>query len=134
MEIDKSTGISQPSPIVGIGYSAGGLTPCTDFFKQIPSNTNLSFVLINHKKPENESLLGEILTRHTSLPIKKIKNEMPILPGHIYIAPPGKSVEINSSKFEIEQPQNEGHKNLPIDIFFKSKVQKIFLQRNITLS
>jgi two-component system CheB/CheR fusion protein len=122
--------VSQPGPLVGIGYSAGGLTPCTDFFKEIPSDTELSFVIISHKNPDHKSLLGEILKRHTSLPIKNIKNEMPILPGHIYISPPGKIIALNSGKFEIEKFEEENLQKLPIDIFFKS-MANYFEERSI---
>ncbi|MGM0601634.1 MAG: chemotaxis protein CheB, partial [Candidatus Rifleibacteriota bacterium] len=54
---NDNKGFTQPGPIVGIGYSAGGLAPCTEFFKQIPSDTNLSFVVISHKNPDNKNLL-----------------------------------------------------------------------------
>ena len=127
---NKKNDISQPIPLVGIGYSAGGLAPCTAFFKEIPTDIKLSFVVIAHRSTDPKSLLSEILTRHTSLPIKNIKNDMPILPGHIYISPPGLIVKLNAGKFKIEQPQEKNTEQLPIDNFFKSMAH-YFEERSI---
>src|SRR5205809_648479 len=44
-------------PIVGIGASAGGLEAFTRLVQQLPSDTGLAFVLVQHLDPEHESKL-----------------------------------------------------------------------------
>lgn len=44
-------------PIVGIGASAGGLETLEQFFKVMPTNTGMSFVIVTHLDPHHKSLL-----------------------------------------------------------------------------
>ncbi len=50
-------------PIVGIGASAGGLEAFTRLVQQLPSDTGLAFVLVQHLDPEHESKLPQLLGR-----------------------------------------------------------------------
>ena len=56
-------------PIVGIGASAGGLEAFEQFFRHIPTNTGMAFVLVSHLDPDHASMLTEILQRTTSMPV-----------------------------------------------------------------
>ena len=55
--------------IVGIGASAGGLEALDDFFRKIPLNSGLSFVVIQHLDPDQKDLLPEILQRITPMAV-----------------------------------------------------------------
>ena len=46
--------------IVAIGASAGGLEAIHEFFDNVPENTNISFVVVQHLSPDYKSLLVEI--------------------------------------------------------------------------
>lgn len=43
--------------IVGIGASAGGLEALREFFQSMPSNSGLSFVVIQHLSPDRKSVV-----------------------------------------------------------------------------
>jgi two-component system CheB/CheR fusion protein len=51
--------------IVAIGASAGGLEAIQEFFDNMPSNGNLSFIIIQHLSPDYKSLLVELISKHT---------------------------------------------------------------------
>ncbi|MCB1966874.1 MAG: hypothetical protein KDI64_12780, partial [Candidatus Accumulibacter sp.] len=48
-----------------MGASAGGLEAFEDFFRHLPANCGMAFVLVQHLDPDHASLLTEILQRST---------------------------------------------------------------------
>ena len=62
--------LASPSfPVVGIGASAGGLEAFEQFFRQVPADCGMAFVLVPHLDPGHASMLTEILQRSTSMPV-----------------------------------------------------------------
>src|SRR2546423_15710561 len=61
-------------PVVGIGASAGGLEAFIGLLEQIPADTGLGFVLVQHLDPDHESALVQILSRVTSMPVVEGSN------------------------------------------------------------
>src|SRR5690349_8651792 len=55
--------------IVGIGASAGGLEASTQFLKAMPAQTGMAFILVQHLSPTHQSVLPELLTELTSMPV-----------------------------------------------------------------
>ena len=47
--------------VIGIGASAGGLEALQQFFDYMPSDSGLSFVVIQHLSPDYKSLMADIL-------------------------------------------------------------------------
>jgi len=112
-------------PIIGIGASAGGLEAFEKFFKALPSNSGLAFVLIQHLDPDHSSMLSEILQRVTSIPVIEIKNGLKIVPNCIYVIPPNKDVAIFNGKLILSVPENPRGLRLPIDFFFRSIAEEL---------
>jgi chemotaxis response regulator CheB len=56
-------------PIVGLGASAGGLEAFEQFFRRVPSDSGIAFVLVQHLDPGHASVLTEILQRSTAMPV-----------------------------------------------------------------
>jgi len=52
-------------PIVGIGASAGGLEAATELLENLPADTGMAFVLVQHLDPTHESALTSLLARAT---------------------------------------------------------------------
>ena len=66
---NKSPLIRQHNFIVAIGASAGGLEAIHDFFDNVPENTNLAFIIIQHLSPDYKSLLVELVSKHTHMQV-----------------------------------------------------------------
>ena len=60
-------------PIVGLGASAGGLEAFEQFFRHMPVDSGMAFVLIIHLDPSHASLMTEILQRTTVMPVAEAK-------------------------------------------------------------
>jgi len=49
--------------IVGLGASAGGLEAFEQFFRHVPSDSGLAFVLVSHWADENKPLIAYLLVK-----------------------------------------------------------------------
>ncbi|MGI6118115.1 MAG: chemotaxis protein CheB [Bilifractor sp.] len=109
----------QPTCVVGIGASAGGLEALQEFLTFLPSNTGMAFVIIQHLAPDHKSLLAEILSKYSSMPVTEIQDGMSVERNHIYMIPPKYNVEIISDVLRLREYDSRAI-NHPIDVFFRS--------------
>jgi two-component system CheB/CheR fusion protein len=59
-------------PIVGVGASAGGVEALEALFRPMPAEPGMAFVVVTHLGPNHESMLAEIIARHTAMPVHPI--------------------------------------------------------------
>lgn len=108
------------SYIAAIGASAGGLEALQEFFKAVPLDSGIGFVVIQHLSPDYKSLMDELLARHTKLNIRKADDNMLVEADTIYLIPPRKNLSIFHGKLLLEDQGVRSGLILPIDIFFRS--------------
>ena len=65
-------------PVAGIGSSAGGLEALETLFRAMPLKTDMAFVVISHLHPAHISMLPELLSKITSLPVTEMKLKVKI--------------------------------------------------------
>lgn len=105
---------------VGIGASAGGLEALEQFFKNMPHDTGLSFVVVQHLSPDYKSLMVELLSKHTQMTVYRAEDGMNILPNCIYLIPPKKNMTVFHGNLFLTEQDHHHVINLPIDIFLRS--------------
>jgi len=111
---------SSKIPIVGIGASAGGLDALKVFFRRVPANTGMAFVLVPHLDPMHKSLMVEIIAHQTDMPVIQVDKRLKIQSNQIYIVEPNRNINIeNNELISCEISKNSGL-NLPINFFFRS--------------
>lgn len=111
-------------PIVCIGASAGGLNSLQCFLSILPKKFGFAVVFMQHLSPKHKSLLPELLrNRRPGLDISEISDGMEVLPGKLYLCPPGNEIKIMKSVFRVSVPSKE-HFHLPIDEFFSSLAEE----------
>ena len=111
--------------IVGIGASAGGLEALEDFFINMPEDTGLSFVIVQHLAPDYKSILSEILQRYTQMPVTQILDGTLIEPNHVYVIPPNRDVGVVGNILSLYAPSAPRGFNLPIDFLFRSLANQL---------
>ena len=109
----------QPSCVVGIGASAGGLEALQQLLTFLPSNTGMAFVIIQHLAPNHKSLLTDILGKYTVMPVIEAQDGMRVERNHVYMIPPKYNIEIVSDVLRLRE-YDRAKMNHPIDIFFRS--------------
>ncbi|HBO43536.1 MAG TPA: chemotaxis protein CheR, partial [Planctomycetaceae bacterium] len=110
-------------PIVGIGSSAGGLEALETFFKAMPPDAGMAFVLVVHLDPSHASILHELLQKHTTMPVRPITDGMRVQPNHVYVIPPSKDLTILHGRLQLMEFTQPRRTNLPIDSFLRSLAQ-----------
>jgi two-component system CheB/CheR fusion protein len=110
----------QAFPIVGIGASAGGLQALESFFRSMPPNTGLGFVVVTHLGPESRSLLPEILARATHMAVETAANNAVVQPNVVYVMPPGSNMTIDKGRLRLRKIDGEKREHHPIDAFLAS--------------
>jgi PAS domain S-box-containing protein len=111
-------------PIIGIGASAGGLETFELFFKTIPPDCSMAFVLVPHLDPGHASMLSEILQRNTAMTVLEAADRVLIQPNHVYIIPPDKDMAIFHGKLQLSNPEQIRGMRLPIDFLFRSLAEE----------
>jgi two-component system CheB/CheR fusion protein len=107
-------------PVVGIGASAGGLEALQEFFKNMPPNPGVAFVIVQHLSPDYKSLMDELLARYTKMAIHRVEDGMLVEENHIYLIPPRMNMTIFHGKLLLNEQAPGRSLNLPIDIFLRS--------------
>ena len=116
----KATSLSTNFPIVGIGSSAGGLEALELFFTNVPADTGIAFIIIQHLDPTHKGIMAELLQRVTALPVKEVKDRTHVKPNCIYIIPPNKDMSILHGILHLLDPVAPRGLRLPIDFFLRS--------------
>ncbi len=106
--------------IVGIGASAGGMEALHEFFDYMPSDSGISFVVIQHLSPDYKSLMSELLAKHTMMQVFEAKDGMPVIPDCVYVIPSKKLLTIKAGKLQLADKAKNVHPNNAIDVFFES--------------
>ncbi|SIO38430.1 CheR family methyltransferase [Nitrosomonas cryotolerans] len=110
-------------PIVGIGAFSGGLRAFIKLFKILPTDTGMAFVLIQHLDSNYISLLPELITCVTPIPIIEVHKTIRVKPNHIYIMPPNHSLILVQGALHLISRPNIRSMYLPIDDFLHSLAQ-----------
>jgi two-component system CheB/CheR fusion protein len=107
-------------PVVGIGASAGGLAALKEFFQNMPVDSGMAFVVVQHLDPTADSHLAELLGRSTAMPVVSAKEGMRVRPDHVYTIVPDAYLRIVRGVLHLERPQERRGMRSPIDVFFRS--------------
>jgi two-component system CheB/CheR fusion protein len=124
-QVQQETGSPQAGtpkrfPIVGIGASAGGLEAFTQFLQNLPTDTGMGFVLVQHLDPAHASALTQLLSRATSLPVREVTNDLLVEPNHVYIIAPNTTLGMAQGVLKLK-PREAGHgAHRSIDFFLES--------------
>ncbi len=109
--------------VVGIGASAGGLEALQDFFKNMPEESGVAFVIVQHLSPDYKSLMDELLARFTKMAIHRVRDGIEVKPDNLYLIPPRKNMTIFNGKLFLTEQDHSRAMNMPVDIFMRSLAQ-----------
>ena len=110
-------------PVVAIGASAGGLDSLERLFANLPTDTGMAFVVLQHLSPDFKSLMDELLSRRTSMTIRQADHDMPLEPNTVYLLPPMKEMIVRGRRLLLNDRDPRHGLTLPIDMFFRSLAQ-----------
>ncbi len=109
----------KPFLVVGVGASAGGFEAFTELLENLPSDTGMAFVFVQHLDPTHESKLAPLLSHSTQMQVAEVRDRTPVAPNHIYVIPPNTALTLSNGVLHLS-PRKTGDVHLPIDHFFQS--------------
>ena len=114
-----------PTHVVGIGASAGGLEAMEAFFDNVPTQTGMAYVVVQHLSPDFKSMMDDLLARHTSMSIHLVEDGMLVEADHLYLIPAKKEMIIAEGRLLLSERDMQQELTLPIDVFFRSLAQDV---------
>jgi chemotaxis response regulator CheB len=109
-----------PFPIVGVGASAGGLEAFSELLSYLPVETPMAVVFVQHLDPKHPSILTDILSRTTRIPVVEVTHGVPVEPGHVYVMPPNSRMTIVEGVLNLAPRSSDRGPQMPIDHFLRS--------------
>lgn len=107
-------------PIVGIGASAGGIEALGGFFKGVPPNSGIAYVVVTHLSPDRESHLHEIIGRYTDLPVQVAVDRAVVEPDKVYVLPSNAVLGIEDGRLQVDKLGPSRRERKPIDLFLSA--------------
>ena len=125
----KKRNVSRVVPIVAIGASAGGLKAFTALFSDLPENTGMAYVVVQHLAGDYESILTSLLAKCTRMPVVEVKQNMLINPNHVYVISPHSALTVeNGTLHRVSYVGDAAHRGV-IDRFFYSLAEEKEVQK-----
>ncbi len=104
-------------PVVAVGASAGGLEAFTRLLQHLPADTGMAFVFIQHLAPSHESMLAQLLSRHTAMQVNSVEHGAILSPNQVYVIPPNVGMTISGLALALKPRTSAG---TVIDGFLRS--------------
>ena len=108
--------------VVAIGASAGGLEAITELLRNLPPDTGMAFIYVQHLSPDHKSLLTSILSKATEMKVQEIDDMDKIKPDNLFIIPYNKGLEVTDGHIKLI-PRTKVGSSVTIDILFSSLAQ-----------
>ncbi|MGE3317159.1 MAG: CheR family methyltransferase, partial [Planctomycetaceae bacterium] len=89
----------------------------------MPHESGLAFVIVQHLSPDFKSLMDELLSHRTKMPIYRVEDGMAVEANAVYLIPPKKEMIISGGKLLLTDKDPSQGLTLPIDLFFRSLAQ-----------
>ncbi len=95
-----------PYSVVAIGTSWGGLAALTMLLGELPADFSIPVVVVQHRSPDSEHLLGQLLQDATDLRVCEIEDKDELAPGTVHLAPANYHVLIEDgyASLSVEEP------------------------------
>jgi len=118
-----SQGAKSVPPVVGIGASAGGLEALREMLSSAHPPTGLAFVIVQHLDPNHESMLAQLLDRHTNMRVLQAEGGEKLEADTVTIIPPGRGLAIERGVLRLTDFEQPRGLRRPSDDFFVSLAQ-----------
>jgi two-component system, chemotaxis family, CheB/CheR fusion protein len=92
----------------------------SELLANLPANTGMAFLLVQHLDPTHASFLVEILSKQTEMPIEEAREGVEIMPDHVYVLPPNSTLTLVGNVLHLTNRETIEQRRSPVDILFDS--------------
>lgn len=112
---------SQTYKAVVIGTSAGGLNALSEILSALPRGYQVPLIIVQHRAKDQKNLLEEILQTRCNVPVRQAEEKEPIVPGHVFIAPPDYHLLVEYDKtFSLSCEEPVQFSRPSVDVLFET--------------
>jgi two-component system, chemotaxis family, CheB/CheR fusion protein len=112
-------------PVIAIGASAGGLEACRALLSDIPGDLSAAFILILHLEPTHDSMMVDLLARHTRLEVIQATHGQALKAGCLHVIPPGVFLSVANRTIHLSEPRGGKAVRLPYDVLLRSLAKDV---------
>ncbi len=105
---------------VCLGASAGGLDAYRVFFKAMPPDSGMAFVLVQHLDPARASALAEIVGASTAMPVTQAKTGDALAPNHVFVIPPDAVMTLSRGILHVARNPADAARRASVNAFLVS--------------
>ncbi len=103
------------------GGSAGSLDGIMKIVEALPVDSGAAFIVVVHRRSDGVSMLVELLTSKTNMPVKEVEDKDAIEANCIYIAPADYHLLIEDERtFALDSSEKVHYSRPSIDLTFES--------------
>ncbi|MFN8446361.1 MAG: CheR family methyltransferase, partial [Caldilineaceae bacterium] len=110
-------------PIVGVVGTAGSRQALRLFFRNLPEDSGMAFIVVTRLASRHIQTLPGLLQEQTDMPIVIASDNLPLQPDHVYICPAGKHLLVEEGRICLEavaEAQSGEGTNGPLDTLLLS--------------
>ena len=107
-------------PLVTIGASLGGLAAVSTVLRGLPPRLEAALALVQHRRPDADSPLAMLLSKHSALPVREPEVDERWAPGIVYLAPPAYHMLVEGDHFAFSIDAPVAFARPSIDVLFES--------------
>jgi len=106
--------------VAALGASAGGLAAFENFFRHMPSDAGIAFIVVQHLAPDHATVLPELLAKYTQMVVEQARDRTQVEPNRVYIIPPNATLTIQEGVLQVTAPKEARGHRTPINSLFSS--------------
>jgi len=109
--------------VVCFGASAGGFEAYCSILSLLSPDTGMAYIIVHHQPADGKSLLVDILSRMTEMPVVLVTDGEIVKANHVYVVPAGMQVTMAGDAFRLRPLAKRSGWPKNISIFLQSLAQ-----------
>lgn len=106
--------------VVAIGGSAGAIASLQKVLGGLPRDLRAPVLVVLHLDQDHPSHIAAILQRSCALPVREARGGEPLLPARVYVAPPGRHLEVADGRVRLSRAGRVRGLRPSVDRLFES--------------
>jgi two-component system, chemotaxis family, protein-glutamate methylesterase/glutaminase len=106
--------------LIVMGTSLGGLAALKTLLGALPKDFAVALAVVQHRHRESDPGLDIFLQQFTALPVHEVEDKQSIWPGHVYLAPAGYHLLVESGYFSLSTDEPVSYACPSIDVLLES--------------